>query len=812
MMIRTTKWRLLGVCAFGAIALTGGIDTARADTPRDADETTSGQAQETPGSDADTSNEIVVTARQRGETLVSVPVAATALTANDLKRNNATDFTKVAEMIPQVTIARTPSGNGGSATIRGIGSSQQDAGVEQMVSFAFDGVQVSRGRAVVSNMFDLRQIEVLKGPQALFFGKNAPAGVVALYSANPTDQLTGYVTATYEFTARERRLEGALSGPLTGTLKARAAFRYDKIDGWIKNDIVGSPTNPLTPFAQLGSATKRFAGGEDVAGRLTLQWDTTTAFKATLKASYAHGTGTGEGGSREPWCANPAQTNLISVFLGTSYPEPQADCKLDGHVAIADLNPTLAKGVPEFNGGRQYNKYNVYLGVLNAEYGDGPISVASTSGYIRVTSTGSYNNCQSYILGFCFAYNGEAYTAVSQQFRAISNFDGPINFTVGTYIDSVNRRQHSANLTNYLGIDPATGTYVNRRSLFLNTQYSYSVFGQLRWNPVEQLEVAGGARYTKEVKTVRLGNTYVHPADTTSRPANDYLSTRFSDDNISPEVTVTYHPTPRTTLYGAYKTGYLSGGISNPGVISKVFTATNLLFDSAKAKGGEIGAKGEFFGRSLRADLVVYSYEFSGLQLTQADFSSVPPIFFTKNAAKSRSRGVEASLNWQATPEFALRGAVGYNNSKYLNFVGANCYRGQTAATGCITAGGASTQTLSGKPLYRAPKLSANFGASYTVGLGGGMDLDLTGDATHSSSYFGDVNDSPNSKQPAYWLLNASVTLRSTGGWSLAVIGRNLTNERYALNSLDRANGSVGEISSVVSRPREINLQARFEF
>ena len=804
-MIKKTKGSLLCVCSLGAFMMAGG--TALADTAQPAAATTSG------GESGVGVDEIIVTARQHGETLTSVPVAATALTASDLIRSATTDFSKVGELVPQVQISRTPSGNGGSAVIRGIGSSQQDAGVEQMVSFAFDGIQVSRGRAVVANMFDLRQIEVLKGPQALFFGKNAPAGVVALYSADPTSTLSGFVSAPYEFEAKEKRIEGAISGPLSSTLGARLAFRYSDLEGWIKNNVVPTATNAVTPFPGVGSQTRTFPNTEDVAGRLTLVWEPTTAFKATLKASYAHGTGAGEGGSRESWCAVPGRNNLVTSFGGAAYAEPNTDCRIDGNVAVADLNPTLAAGVPGFHGGRHYNEFDVYTGVLTAEYKDGPISVASTTGYLKVNSTGSYNYCMANALGFCFAYNGERYTAVSQQVRAISDFDSPINFTVGAYLDAVDRNQDSATLVNYLGIDPARGTYVNREVRFYNEQFSYSVFGQLRWNPMDNLELAGGARYTKEVKNTRFGNIYLHPRESAAaRPANDFLSSRFSDDNVSPEVTLTWHPQPNTTLYGAYKTGFLSGGLSNPGTVQTFYTADNIRFKSARAKGGEIGAKGEFFGRRLRADLVIYQYDFSDLQVTQADTTIVPTTFVTKNAAKSRSRGIEGSVNWAVSPAFTLRGAIGYNDSVYLNYTGASCYRGQTAATGCITSGGVSTQTLSGQKLYRAPEISGNFGASYYLKLGGDLTFELTGDANYTSKYFTDGNNSPFSVQPAYWTFNASATLRSGAGWSLALIGRNLGNERYMINSLDRTFGVAGDISSVVSRPREINLQARFDF
>src|SRR3546814_9267316 len=75
----------------------------------------------------------------------------------------------------------------------------------------------------------------MKGPQALFFGKNSTAGVISLTSANPTDELEGYLRAGYEFVANERVVEGVISGPLTDTLQARLALRGSQMDGWMHN-------------------------------------------------------------------------------------------------------------------------------------------------------------------------------------------------------------------------------------------------------------------------------------------------------------------------------------------------------------------------------------------------------------------------------------------------------------------------------------------------------------------------------------------------------------------------------------------------
>ena len=143
--------------------------------------------------------EIVVTARKRTETLQNVPVAVSVISANQLQRNVAVNLDKIAELTPTVFAGRIISGTGAILSIRGIGSSPSDSGIDSSVAVDIDGIQLSRGRIITESYFDLKQVEVLEGPQALFFGKNSPAGVISIHSADPTSNFEGYIRGGYEF-------------------------------------------------------------------------------------------------------------------------------------------------------------------------------------------------------------------------------------------------------------------------------------------------------------------------------------------------------------------------------------------------------------------------------------------------------------------------------------------------------------------------------------------------------------------------------------------------------------------------------------
>ena len=111
---------------------------------------------------------------------------------------------------------------------------------------------------------DVAQIEVLKGPQALFFGKNSPGGIISVRSADPTASFQGALTAGYEFEADEIRTEGYVSAPITDTLGVRLAGYYDDMEGYVTNVAPTGGANVLVPF------DRRAPNGEEYAVRGTL--------------------------------------------------------------------------------------------------------------------------------------------------------------------------------------------------------------------------------------------------------------------------------------------------------------------------------------------------------------------------------------------------------------------------------------------------------------------------------------------------------------------------------------------------------------
>ena len=199
-------------------------------------------------------DEVIVTARKKDENIQNVPVAVTAITAKVIDRYALTSVEKVAATTPELVVVRGNSGSGANISLRGVGSSFTSIGIEQSVAVDVDGIYYGQGRILNEALFDMKQVEILKGPQALFFGKNASAGVISFNTADPTQTFEGMARASYEFTANEPTIEGYVSGPITDKLSARFAVHYqDMMGGYVQN------LAPAAAYTTLD--VQRFRGG-----------------------------------------------------------------------------------------------------------------------------------------------------------------------------------------------------------------------------------------------------------------------------------------------------------------------------------------------------------------------------------------------------------------------------------------------------------------------------------------------------------------------------------------------------------------------
>jgi iron complex outermembrane receptor protein len=796
------------------------------------------QAQEAPQAAADSGRgleEIVVTARRSSERLINVPVAVTALSAAAIEKAHVSDLQQVAQLTPNLIIASASSGTGGSISLRGVGTSFLDPGLEQSVGLNADGVSIGRGHFLLAAQFDLKQIEVLKGPQALFFGKNSPAGVISITSADPTPDLTFSVRAGYEFEAKERSVEGYVAGPISETLGFRIAAKYSKLDGWLKNTAVAGPDLAHPGFTIPGPFFNTGPGTKQLIGRVTLKWQPTDDLTANFKFAYNKSTGNGAE-AVESYCLpntvaarrgtlDTTSFTLLFAGLPASVADPNSDCKLDRRVSRGQ-QPTAFLANWERaarKGGKGYSDLRTYIGSFNVQYETENLSFTSITGYTRIV-TDTYSNASQDTFNTVASSPSETGHTWSEELRVASKYDGPLNFVAGGFFETSRRNNTYQPTLGFVGFDAANGgstyTFTN---IYRNRGKTYSAFGQLKWQIVEQVELSGGVRYTKESKKTQGVNTYVNSLGLNVlrlARAGQVLAADKKFSNWSPEITLRYKPSNNVMTYVAYKTGYKSGGISTPATLvsSYINDPSVLAFDPERSKGFEAGLKAELLDRTLRFDATVYRYTYSNLQLTSFDPNLVA--YFIRNAGKARTTGFETSALWQATPEFSLNGGISYNRGKFVDFKNAQCYALiSTPLTAPCTSkplpagGNQVSYDRSGQPLPRAPKWTLSGGFNYEREIGSNMKFGFGGDAVRTSSYITSEAGDPNTKQKAYWRLNANAKIGTADDkYTLAFYGRNLTNEYITVITNDKVLSTPGIVSSYSIRPREIGVELIAKF
>jgi outer membrane receptor protein involved in Fe transport len=798
---------------------------------------------------------VVVTARRREERLIDVPVAATVLPRETLERYATTDLIQLQTLTPGVQISRTGGGTpGATVRIRGIGVFGPDYSSEQPVSVVIDGVPVSRGHIVDFGFFDQASLQVLKGPQALFFGKNAPAGVIAIDSASPTlgGGVEGYARASYGFLAQDPILEGAVSLPVSDKFAVRLALRGQNMQGgYIDNEAKPLAVNPIPdpifggqPAPLPGANYDEYPQTKQIIGRLTALWRPTENLDITAKLLSGYTKYNASFGNITVFNCGGENPVYSSALTGQRFVDTNAGCGF--RFVTNDATPPAQIldnyfGAPD--DGKYFRDARQTLASVTAEYEAGPFTLTSVTGYYWLKAS-QFNNYDQTIFAETPGAQTERTKTWTQELRAVSDFQAPVNFTLGAFYENEERQldasnrifllpQLPANIPNQTQFAGASNSMINQDNNYAET---YSVFGQLTWDITPTIELAGGARYTKSDKNSDL-NVLMQILDilflaapggpfarSTLAPAGTRYEISTSYDDVSPEVTLSWKPRDNLLVYGAYKTGFLAGGIANPGVLSnyseqrgfsQAQRTSILSFGPETTKGFEVGLKGDVFDGRLTGDVTYFNYKFEGVQI--ATFNPTTATFTVGNAASAIDEGVEFNSLFRATENLTLRAAATYVDLQFEDYKTAPCYAGQplTQAPFCqidpadVTRG--RSQDLSNTRFGTAP-LSASLGFTYDTTVGATYDLSLSGDVQHHSES-PPLNRQPGSRIPAYTVSNASARLsQADGPWSLSLIGTNLSDEVYINTVSGKPLGHPQDLIGSVGPGREIRLQLDFTF
>lgn len=760
-----------------------------------------------PVAEADSTVEaIVVTARKRDERLQDVPVAVTAFGRDDIQRYKLNSVDELTRLTPGLQTAESAVSSGGSISLRGIGSGSTNYLGDQAVSINVDGMQVGTLNIRKTAQIDMAQIEVLRGPQALFFGKNSPGGVISFKTADPKAYREGEVSAGFEAVSGDAYVQGIISGPVSDTLLVRLAARYTRLDGYFNLKSVPANGDPLI----VPASVDEYPVGDEYFSRLTVIAEPTNNLKINAKLTYYESEV--KGGS-----ATIGQR--VACPQGAPQLQPLHPCVADrdiyvgGGLAVAS---TLVPGSPTSDQlGLRHNKQ--FLGTVQADYQISPeLKATSVTGYYWFDEINAHNATVGPRAILLVPYLPFEMRQFTQELRLVSSFESKLNFTAGLFYEA---REASGAQDAVFFIGPApivVGTERTRQD-----QTAYSAFGQLIWKPVDNLELSGGLRYSFEEKSIDF---FYRNADVTDRLKRDNISFR----NLSPELTASYRLSPDLMAFASYKRGFKSGGFdagfTNGAVGRAAPRSFSNTFNEEKVDGLEGGLKGSIGGR-ISFSATAYRYEYKDLQVGAYDPVSIS--FKVLNAAAARIQGLELEGNWR-TPIRGLsaRATAAYNDAVFKKFL-SGCYVGQTPALGCNRTqnpanGVFQEQDLSGRRMNNAPEITAYGGLLYNFPFSDDIDVDLTLDLEYSDSFITNLRQSPYDKQGAYTKVNLGIRLTNAErNWNLSLLARNLTNEyTYSSSGTVTFTGSgsgvpsarLGDTSAPVNRGREVMLGLAYRF
>ncbi|MEI5685513.1 TonB-dependent receptor [Sphingomonas kyungheensis] len=678
---------LLGAAGLAAPAL---AQTATPATDAAATDTTA-----TPDAAADL-GDIVVTAERRSENLQRVPLSVAVVGGSDLRAFQAggEDILALSGRVPGLYIETTTGRIFPRFYIRGLGNIDFYLGASQPVSIIQDDVVLEHVALKSNPVFDVNQVEVLRGPQGSLFGRNTTAGIIKFDTIRPSQTWQGRVAASAgslgTFT-----YDAGVGGPL---VQDKVAIRLSGLlqhrNDWVDNSFAGT--------SQDGTRTpqKNAMGGFDERDvRLQVLLTPSDAFSVNV-SGHARG------------------------YHGTSTIFHRAALRKGSNSVSAEPRDRIA--LDEGNNNPQ--DYDTYGTSVNAAYDFGPVTLTSisayetTSGYSRGDTDGG--------AGANFPVNGvangfgqsqgniRALGQYTQEVRLASQAGQRFTWQVGGFYfrqnDTTDFYQRSYFLTT-AARNP--NNWVRLRDI--NT--SWAAFGQASFKVTDAFTITGGARYTQDIKRTTLVKPVFNVAGTVNqfRLINPTAPTsvRLEGKEPSWDVSALYTIDPSSSVYARVARGFRGPTIQGR---SAVFNSPFTTASSETITSYEVGAKGIFLDGRLRLNSSLFTYTVHDIQLNGNDVNGNGVLF---NADKARAWGVEIDSEFRPVRNLTLTLGASALKSKiedkrvYAQVCILNGVVVCTVQDPTIKVGANTFAQIDGNPLPNAPRWNLDATARYDLPL-----------------------------------------------------------------------------------------------
>lgn len=704
--------------------------------------------------------EVIVTAQRREQNMQDVPIAISAFGAEAIEKNMFSDVSQYVTQTPNASYITNGARSRRQISIRGVTSFAGNG----TTGFYLDDFSVAAS-TVNPPIMDIEQIEVLRGPQATYFGRNAMGGGINLTSKKPTNELGGSVMIDYSsFNTLDG--EAIVNVPLINDqLAMRLNLKKVTSDGNIKN------INPT-------------GGGNDSDYeyvKASLRYTPTDALTIDFMFMYA----TEDVGMREGVPSGVFSDFAGNVLYAGQFPDRNGDGKSDPFVDTVGFYPQNTDRV-NFNTPQSVGT-NMRSGVMKIDYELGDLLLTNITGYINSDFFLNGDIDQS-SRDFFNEYQNLQNESISSEFRIQNTDSGRSHWNLGVL------------LAQDKGIN-TSATYVGSEMLFglpdgfkidgddgKTKADTWAIFGQYDFDITDKWTISAGGRYSQETKSedfIGFGGALI-----------TVLNVKDTFNDFSPRIAATFKATDNTTYYGTISKGFKSGGVQiapNPEAET---------YDPETLWNYEVGFKTELFDQRLRLDGALFYMDWSDLQVSyqeslldeNGDFVIFGGV---ANADSATSKGAELSATALVSEHLLVNFNVGYLDAKFNDFV-------------AFIDG--ENHVLDGQTIPNSPEwtMSANaeYDFNYSAEWAGYVRLEWTyRDAikpnTTSLIYSGFPWD-----VPSYNYLNLRVGAEYKGLRLVAYVN-NLLDDQYYTNAYQKA--MAGGLFIEPSYQR-IGLRATYEF
>lgn len=783
--------------------------------------------------------EVIVTATRREERLQDVPISISVFNQQQLNEHNIVNPSDLATYTPSLS-ADTRFGDDNAAfSIRGF---TQEVRTTPSVGVYFSDVVEPRGGghgttagngAAPGDLFDLQNVQVLKGPQGTLFGRNTTGGAILIVPRKPTSEFGGYLQGSVG-NYNMHRVQGVVNVPLTDNIRMRAGLDHQTRNGYLKNIS--------------GIGPHHFADEDYIAARLSLVIDITPDLENYTIARWSKSDHNGT--LQQLFACNTSNPRAFVGYLGWCTPQLArlkghdfwtVDNKMGNPKSLVEQWQVINKTTWQASDNltvKNIVSYGRFKSIYRSSiFGDRFITPNALLGGLLPTGS---------LAGLPLAFtlsnpppghwtNAQSTTTEELQFQGHA-FDEKLRWTTGLYVEASDPLEdtgslssgfsYCSNLDKLRCVDvlgalltplapPGMAPLGGASTSFGKTQFrDYAVYGQATYNLTDQLALTVGARYTydrtKGSARNIVYNFYTPNVPTPSCPSGytttyPDCSTSIKQTSHAPTwvVNLQYTPFENAMFYGKYARGYRQGSVSPdspPGLKS---------YDPEKVDTYEIGAKTKWQDVIPGAfNIAAFYNDFTNQQL-QVGFQglgsnlAIAPTTATVNAGKSRIYGMEIDTSIQPVEGFSLGVSWSYLNTKL---------KSQTPPAIGAAYGLLFTSKVGG-PLPFTPKNKVVLTASYTLPMPAsyGRVTLSTGyvytakELTAANSPYGEVGPSK--------LINANINWKSIMGsqFDLSVFGTNLWNDKYVTYVPGLYNGFGFETRSL-GEPRMYGMRLRYNF